>query len=128
MSRKIITTDKAPAAIGTYSQAVKIDNIVYLSGQIPLSAETMSLISENFREQITQVFTNLAIVAEAAGATLNDAVKLTIYLTNLENFNEVNEVMSTFFQEPFPARAVIGVSELPKNSLVEIDAILHLTS
>ncbi|MGY8815475.1 MAG: Rid family detoxifying hydrolase [Gammaproteobacteria bacterium] len=128
MSRKIIITDKAPAAIGTYSQAVKVENIVYLSGQIPLSAETMSLVSENFREQITQVFSNLAFVAEAAGGSLKDTVKLTIYLTNLENFNEVNDVMSAFFQKPFPARAVIGVSELPKNSLVEIDAILHLTS
>ena len=128
MSRKTITTEKAPATIGTYSRAIKIDNIVYLSGQIPLSPETMSLISENFREQITQVFSNLANVAEAAGGSLNDAVKLTIYLTNLENFSVVNDVMSAFFQEPFPARAVIGVSELPKDALVEIDAILHLTS
>jgi reactive intermediate/imine deaminase len=126
MSRTIIYTDRAPAAIGSYSQAVKIDKTVYLSGQIPLQPQTMLLVSDDFREQIQQVLVNLAAVAEAAGGTLNDAVKLNIYLTNLENFSLVNEIMPDFFTEPFPARAAIGVSELPKGALIEIDAVLHL--
>ena len=128
MTRIIISTDKAPAAIGSYSQAVKIGNIVYLSGQIPLQPQTMLLVSEDFHEQISQVFENLAAVAAAAGSTLDEAVKLTVYLTELANFSIVNEVMSDYFSEPFPARAVIGVSQLPKDAQVEIDAILHLDS
>jgi reactive intermediate/imine deaminase len=126
MSRKIINTDKAPKAIGTYSQAVRVDNIVYLSGQIPLVAETMSLISEDFSAQLHQVFHNLAAVAAAADASLNDIVKLNVYLTNLDNFPVVNEVMAEYFQQPYPARAAIGVSALPKGAQVEIDAILHI--
>ena len=126
MPRIIIATDKAPAAIGSYSQAVKIDNTVYLSGQIPLNPETMLLVSDDFKLQIDQVFKNLASVAEAAGGTLNDAVKLHVYLTDLENFSIVNQVMSDYITEPFPARAVIGISNLPKGAKVEIDAILQL--
>jgi reactive intermediate/imine deaminase len=128
MTKNIISTNKAPAAIGTYSQAVKVDNVVYMSGQIPITAETMALVSNDFHEQITQVFKNLAVIADEAGGTLNDAVKLTIYLTNLDNFTIVNEVMHEFFQEPFPSRATVGISELPKGAQVEVDAILHLES
>jgi reactive intermediate/imine deaminase len=126
MSRKIISTDKAPKAIGTYSQAVRVDNIVYLSGQIPLVTETMSLVSEDFSAQLHQVLHNLAAVADAADANLNDIVKLNVYLTNLDNFPVVNEVMAEYFQQPYPARAAIGVSALPKGAQVEIDAILHI--
>ena len=126
MSRKIITTNKAPRAIGTYSQAVQTDNIVYLSGQIPLDPVTMDIVNGDFRAQISQVFTNLSAVAIAAGASLNEIVKLNIYLTNLDHFPVVNEVMSEYFREPYPARAAIGVSRLPKDAMVEIDAILHL--
>ena len=126
MARITITTDKAPAAIGTYSQAVKIDNTVYLSGQIPLVAETMALVSEDITRQIHQVFNNLAAVAEAAGGKLNDIVKLNVYLTDLGNFAEVNQVMSEYFQEPYPARAAIGISALPKGALVEIECIAML--
>jgi reactive intermediate/imine deaminase len=126
MSRKIINTDKAPKAIGTYSQAVRVDNIVYLSGQIPLVAETMSLISEDFSAQLHQVFHNLGAVAAAADASLNDIVKLNVYLTNLDNFPVVNEVMAEYFQQPYPARAAIQVSALPKGAQVEIDAVLHI--
>ena len=126
MSRIIITTDKAPNAIGSYSQAVKVDKTVYLSGQIPLIPESGLMISENIREQIEQVFKNLAAVAEAAGGTLNDAVKLHVYLTNLDFFTSVNQIMSDYFTEPYPARVVIGITNLPKGALVEIDAILQL--
>ena len=126
MSRKIISTNKAPRAIGTYSQAVRIDNIVYLSGQIPLDPVTMQIVNGDFRAQLNQVFTNLCAVAEAAGASLDDVVKLNLYLTNLDHFPDVNEVMAGYFQEPYPARAAIGVSRLPKDALVEVDAILHL--
>ena len=126
MSRKIIKTDQAPAAIGSYSQAVMVDNTVYLSGQIPLMPDTMSIIEGGFEDQIKQVFTNLLAVAKAAGASLDDAVKLNVYLTDMDNFPVVNEVMSTFFKEPFPARAAIGVANLPKGALVEVDAVLYL--
>jgi len=126
MSRKIITTNKAPSAIGTYSQAVRMDNIVYLSGQIPLDPVTMHIVNGDFRAQISQVFTNLSAVAIAAGASLNEIVKLNIYLTNLDHFPVVNEVMSEYFREPYPARSAIGVSRLPKDAMVEIDAIMHL--
>lgn len=126
MSRETINTRNAPAAIGTYSQAVKTGDIVYLSGQIPLDPETMELVSTDFREQTRQVFTNLAAVAAASGGSLNNAVKLTVYLTSLENFAIVNEVMAVFFREPWPARAAVAVSELPKGALVEVDAVLHL--
>ncbi len=126
MTRSIISTDKAPQAIGTYSQAVKIDNTVYLSGQIPLVPETMELAEGDMRIQITQVFNNLTAVAEASGSSLADVAKLNIYLTDLSHFPLVNEVMSEFFSEPYPARAAVGVAELPKASLVEMDAVLVL--
>ena len=127
MTRSIISTDKAPQAIGTYSQAVKIDNTVYLSGQIPLVPDTMELVEGDMRMQITQVFNNLIAVAEASGGSLADVAKLNIYLTDLSHFPLVNEVMSEFFSEPYPARAAVGVAELPKASLVEMDAILVLS-
>jgi len=127
MVRSIISTDQAPRAIGTYSQAVKIDNTVYLSGQIPLVPETMALVDGDMRVQITQVFNNLTAVAEASGGSLADVAKLNIYLTDLSHFTLVNEVMSEFFSEPYPARAAVGVAELPKASLVEMDAVLVLS-
>ncbi len=127
MTRSIISTDKAPQAIGTYSQAVKIDGTVYLSGQIPLDPETMELVDGDMRMQITQVFNNLTAVAEASGGSLGDVAKLNIYLTDLSHFPLVNEVMSEFFSEPYPARAAVGVAELPKASQVEMDAVLALS-
>ena len=127
MTRSIISTDQAPQAIGTYSQAVKIDNTVYLSGQIPLVPDTMELVEGDMRTQITQVFNNLTAVAEASGGSLADVAKLNIYLTDLSHFPLVNEVMSEFFSEPYPARAAVGVAELPKASLVEMDAVLVLS-
>ncbi len=127
MTRSIISTDKAPQAIGTYSQAVKIDGTVYLSGQIPLDPETMELVDGDMRIQITQVFNNLTAVAEASGGSLADVAKLNIYLTDLSHFPLVNEVMSEFFSEPYPARAAVGVAELPKASQVEMDAVLALS-
>jgi reactive intermediate/imine deaminase len=126
MTRSIISTDKAPQAIGTYSQAVKIDNTVYLSGQIPLVPETMELVDGDMRMQITQVFKNLTAVVEASGGSLADVAKLNVYLTDLSHFPLVNEVMPEFFSEPYPARAAVGVAELPKASLVEMDAVLVL--
>ncbi|GAB2189780.1 RidA family protein [Sessilibacter sp. MAH2] len=122
-NRATIHTDNAPAAIGTYSQAIKVNNTVYMSGQIPLVPETMQMVSENFTEQAHQVFKNLAAVIEAAGGDLKDIVKLNIYLTDLSNFAQVNEVMSAYFSQPYPARAAIGVSELPKAALIEADAV-----
>ncbi len=126
MAREIISTDKAPKAIGTYSQAVKIDGTVYLSGQIPLIPETMELVEGDMESQIRRVFDNLSAVAEAAGGTLADVAKLNIFLTNLEHFPLVNQVMAEYFDEPYPARAAIGVASLPKGAGVEMDAILHL--
>ncbi len=127
MAKSIISTDKAPQAIGTYSQAVKVDNTVYLSGQIPLIPETMELVIGDMRTQITQVFNNLTAVAEAAGGSLADVAKLNIYLIDLHHFPLVNEVMSEFFSQPYPARAAVGVAELPKSSQVEMDAVLVLS-
>jgi reactive intermediate/imine deaminase len=123
MPRQIIATDKAPAAIGTYVQAVKTGNTVYCSGQIGLDPTTMQLV-EGFEAQTVRVFDNLKAVAEAAGASLADAVKLTIYLTDLANFAKVNEIMARYFSEPYPARAAVGVKELPRGALVEADAVL----
>ncbi|CAM5572473.1 MAG: RidA family protein [Pseudomonas sp.] len=123
MSKTVINTDKAPAAIGTYSQAIKAGNTVYLSGQIPLDPKTMELV-EGFEAQAVQVFENLKAVAEAAGGSLKDVVKLNIFLTDLGNFATVNEVMGRYFQQPYPARAAIGIAALPKGSQVEMDAIL----
>ncbi|MFV0665234.1 RidA family protein [Denitromonas sp.] len=123
MSKQIIATDKAPAAIGTYSQAVRAGNTVYISGQIGLDPVTMTMV-EGFEAQTERVFENLKAVAEAAGGSLSDAVKLTIYLTDLGNFAKVNEVMARYFAQPYPARAAVGIKELPKGGVVEADAIL----
>jgi reactive intermediate/imine deaminase len=126
MKRVVVTTPNAPKAIGTYSQAVKIDNTVYLSGQIPLIAQTMDLEEGDMRAQISRVFENLSAVAKAAGGSLQDAVKLNVYLTDLTNFPIVNEVMAQYIKEPYPARAVVGVAALPRGVAVEIDAVLVL--
>ncbi|MCF6236103.1 MAG: RidA family protein [Gammaproteobacteria bacterium] len=126
MMREIIKTDKAPEAIGTYSQAVKIGSTVYMSGQIPLIPDTMELVDGDMADQIKQVFNNLQAVAEAAGGSLADIAKLNIFLTDLGHFSLVNEVMATYFQEPYPARAAIGVASLPKGAAVEMDAVLEL--
>ena len=128
MAKTIISTDKAPAAIGTYSQAVKVDNIVYISGQIPLDPKTMEVCSPDFAAQAIQVFENLKAVAEASGGTLADAVKLNISMTDLANFPTINEIMATYMDQPYPARAAVGVAALPKAVQVEIEAILHLNS
>lgn len=125
MSRIIISTPNAPAAIGTYSQAVKVGDTVYLSGQIGLDPASGQMV-EGFEAQTVRVFDNLKAVAEAAGASLGDAVKLNIYLTDLANFAKVNEIMARYFAEPYPARAAVGVKELPKGALVEADAVLVL--
>ncbi len=124
MSKTTITTEMAPAAIGTYSQAVQAGSTVYLSGQIPLVPQTMMLVEGGFDEQTRQVFRNLSAVAAAAGGTLDNLVKLTVYLTDLSNFQAVNEVMEEFFNAPFPARAAVGFAELPKLAQVEVEAIL----
>ena len=126
MSKEIIKTDKAPQAIGTYSQAVKTGNTVYLSGQIPLVPETMEMVEGDIRAQITQVFQNLSAVADAAGGSLQDVTKLNVFLTDLSNFPIVNEVMGEFFSEPYPARAAVGVAALPKLAQVEMDAVMVL--
>ncbi len=126
MSREIIATDKAPAAIGTYSQAVKIDKTVYLPGQIPLVPDKMELTGEDIGDQIKQVFENLQAVAQAAGGSMAEIVKLNIYLTDLQHFPLINEIMADFFQDPYPARAAIGVAQLPKGAQVEMDAIMSL--
>jgi reactive intermediate/imine deaminase len=123
--RKIISTNQAPAAIGTYSQAVQVGNTVYMSGQIGLDPATMQMV-DGIEAQIVRVFENLKAVAEAAGASLNDAVKFNIYLTDLTNFAKVNEAMSKYLMQPYPARAAVGVKELPRGALVEADAILVL--
>jgi reactive intermediate/imine deaminase len=125
MSKSVINSDKAPAAIGTYSQAIKAGNTVYVSGQIPLDPQTMELV-EGFEAQTVQVFENLKAVAEAAGASFKDIVKLNIFLTDLSHFAKVNEVMGRYFDQPYPARAAIGVAALPRGAAVEMDAILVL--
>ncbi len=126
MSREIISTTNAPQAIGTYSQAVKTGQTVYLSGQIPLVPAKMELVEGDMRAQITQVFDNLAAVATAAGGSLADIVKLNIYLTDLAHFPLVNEIMAKYFKEPYPARAAVGVASLPKGAQVEMDAVMVL--
>ena len=126
MAREIISTDKAPGAIGTYSQAVRTGTTVYLSGQIPLDPASMELVSGDMRAQITQVFDNLSAVAGAAGGSLADIAKLNIFLTDLSHFPLVNEIMATYFAEPYPARAAVGVAALPKGAQVEMDAIMVL--
>ena len=126
MSKQVISTDKAPAAIGTYSQAVKVGGTVYLSGQIPLVPETMEMITSGFVDEAHQVFKNLSAVCEAAGGSLNDLAKVNIYLTDLANFAQVNEVMAQYFTQPYPARAAIGINQLPKGAQIEIDGILDI--
>ncbi len=126
MQKEIISTDLAPAAIGTYSQAVKIENTVYISGQIPLDPDSMELVGGKIDQQIIQVFKNLQAVAKAAGGSLQDIVKLNVYLTDLSHFPIVNQIMADFIKEPYPARAAVGVAELPKGSKVEMDAVLVL--
>jgi len=124
MAKTIIHTDAAPQAIGTYSQAVKVDNTVYISGQIPLDPASMEVVSGGIEAEITRVFDNLKAVAEASGSSLADVVKLNIFLTDLANFPTVNEIMATYFQQPYPARAAIGVAALPRGVGVEMDAVL----
>jgi len=128
MTRVVINTENAPAAIGTYNQAIKTGTTVYLSGQIPLVPETMEIISQDFEQQAHQVFKNLAAVCEAAGGSLENAVKLNIFLTDLGQFAKVNEIMSQYVAEPFPARAAVQVAALPKAVQIEIDGVLELES
>lgn len=125
MPREIIKTDRAPAAIGTYSQAVQVGDTVYLSGQIPLDPTSMELV-QGMETQIRRVFDNLSAVAQAAGGDLNDVVKLGIFLTDLSHFALVNQIMAEYFQEPYPARAAVGVAALPKGCAVEMDAVMVL--
>ncbi len=124
MTKTNIATERAPAAIGTYSQAVKVDNTVYFSGQIPLDPASMTMKNETIEMEIHQVFKNLSAVAEAAGGSLNDIVKLGIFLTDLSCFATVNSIMAEYFAEPYPARAAIGVKELPKGARVEMDGVM----
>ena len=125
MSREIISTSQAPQAIGTYSQAVKSGNRVYLSGQIPLVPETMEMVDGDIEAQIRRVFDNLQAVAKAAGGGLEDLVKLNVYLADLTNFPLVNQVMAEYFSEPYPARAAVGVAALPKDAAVEMDGVME---
>lgn len=124
LNKAVINTDNAPAAIGTYSQAIKVNNTVYLSGQIPLDPESMTVVEGGIAAEIEQVFKNLTAVCEEAGGALKDIVKLNIFLTDLSNFATVNEIMARYFAEPYPARAAIGVKELPKGVSVEMDGIM----
>lgn len=126
MEKIIISTDQAPQAIGTYSQAVQVGTTVYCSGQIPLVPETMEMVEGDIEQQITQVFDNLSAVAHAAGGSLENVVKINIFLTDLVHFAKVNEIMAKYFSAPYPARAAIGVASLPKDALVEMDAVLEL--
>jgi reactive intermediate/imine deaminase len=128
MNREIIHTSQAPAAIGAYSQAVKVGNTVYLSGQIPLDPTTMAMVQGGMDAQIHRVFDNLSAVAKAAGGSLNDIVKLNVFLTDLAHFAAVNDIMASYFHPPFPARAVVGVAALPRGAQVEMDAVMVLTS
>lgn len=123
-NKAIIQTENAPAAIGTYSQAVKVNQTVYLSGQIPLDPASMALVEGGIEDQIKQVFDNLTAVCEAAGGSLQDIVKLNIYLTDLGNFPTVNEIMANYFEQPYPARAAIGINQLPKDAMVEMDGVM----
>ena len=126
LSKKALHTDDAPAAIGTYSQAIEAGGLVFLSGQIPLVPATMEVVDGDFEARARQVFENLQAVAEAAGGSLNNAVKITVFLTDLANFATVNSVMEDFFEQPFPARAAVGVASLPKGVDVEADAVLAI--
>ena len=124
MERIAIHTQAAPSAIGPYSQAIRVGDTIYVSGQIPLSPETGELVDGDIVAQITQVFDNLKAVAEGAGLSLNHAVKITVFLTDLSHFSKVNEIMANYFDQPYPARAALGVASLPKSAMVEADAIL----
>jgi reactive intermediate/imine deaminase len=124
MSKKIITTEKAPQAIGTYSQAVKHQGLVFLSGQIPLDPQSMEIVTGGIEVQIKQVFDNLSAVCTAAGGTLDDILKLTVFLTDMSDFPQVNSIMGEYFNAPYPARAAVQVAALPKGVNVEMDAIL----
>ena len=124
-SKIVIQTPDAPSAIGTYSQAIRVENTVYLSGQIGLDPTNMSMV-DGIEAQVNRVFQNLRAVADAAGGSLDDVVKINIYLTDLAHFSKVNEIMATYFHEPFPARAAVGVASLPRNALVEADAVMFL--
>ncbi|MBV8341091.1 MAG: RidA family protein [Gammaproteobacteria bacterium] len=126
MSRQIIHTERAPQAIGTYSQAVRVGDTVYLSGQVPFDPATMQLVTGDFAAQARRVFENLKAVAEAAGGSLAQAVKFTIFLTDLANFPTVNEIMALYCAKPYPARSTIGIAQLPRGALIEIECILHL--
>jgi reactive intermediate/imine deaminase len=126
MSKSVIHTDQAPQAIGTYSQAIKCGTTVYLSGQIPLVPETMNMVSEDFAEQAHQVFKNITAVCEAAGGTTADLAKVNIFLTDLGKFAIVNEVMSQYIKQPYPARAAVQVSALPRGAQIEIDGVMEL--
>ncbi len=126
MKKQIISTQGAPKAIGTYSQAVKAGNTVYLSGQIPLDPVSGEMVAGDIRTQITRVFDNLVAVAKAAGGSLQDVVKLNVFLTDLKHFPQVNEIMAQYFKEPYPARAAVGVAALPRGAQVEMDAIMVL--
>ncbi len=126
MSREIISTNLAPQAIGTYSQAVKSGSRVYMSGQIPLVPETMEMVEGDIEAQIRRVFDNLQAVARAAGGDLEDVIKLNVYLTDLSHFPLVNQVMAEYFSEPYPARAAVGVAALPKDAAVEMDGVMEL--
>jgi len=126
MNKEIVITNEAPKAIGTYSQAVKVGNTVYLSGQIPLDPASGEMVAGEIRVQITRVFDNLAAVARATGGSLQDVVKLNVFLTDLKNFPQVNEIMAQYFKEPYPARAAVGVAALPRGAQVEMDAVLIL--
>ncbi|MBU0594006.1 MAG: Rid family detoxifying hydrolase [Gammaproteobacteria bacterium] len=125
MTRQVLSTPNAPAAIGTYSQGIRVGDTVYLSGQIGLDPQSMQM-AEGIEAQINRVFLNLGAVANAAGAGLNTTVKLNVYLTDLVHFTKVNEIMARYFEQPYPARAAVGVKELPRGALVEMDAVLHL--
>lgn len=125
--KEIISTPLAPAAIGTYSQAVKVGNTVYLSGQIPLVPETMEIVAGDFAQRVHQCFKNLSAVCEAAGGSLQEMVKVNIYLTDLANFATVNQVMAQYFAQPYPARAAVGIASLPKGTDVEIEGVLVLS-
>lgn len=124
---KIISSDAAPLAIGTYSQAVQVDNFIFLSGQIGLDPKTLTLVSDQFEAQTTQIFENMKQIALSANVGLNQLVKLTIFLQDLANFDQLNIIMQKTFHEPFPARSVVQISKLPKNALIEIEAIFHIS-
>ena len=128
MKKEIVKTSQAPAAIGTYSQAVKVDSTVYLSGQIPLDPVSGEMVAGEIRAQIARVFGNLAAVAKAAGGNLQDVVKLNVFLVDLKHFPQVNEIMAQYFKEPYPARAAVGVAALPRGAQVEMDAVMVLGS